>query len=337
MHLGFHGRTRVMVPVLRSLLARLRRPFLRSGQGFVGRSGERREAAVNEGQMGRRLSPQGGGRKAEAGAGAWRKGPLLNLGLKGPRSGGQIPLFVVGCQRSGTTMLLRVFEQSPECAVFHEGNSAAFEDSRIRGVDTIQRLIRESRNPVVVFKPLNDLQHTDTFLEVHLKAKAIWMYRQYQDVISSAVRKWGTAQRDLMYAIGRGVRRYREQAAISERMSPSVAALCRELCDDHMSSEDGAGLLWYVRNALYFDLSLHNDQRVLLVRYEDLVTSPEDQFQRVFDFIGCRFSREYIADIHRASIGAFPVPVMSPKIESLCEEMMSRLNRDMRWKDELTV
>jgi hypothetical protein len=93
-----------------------------------------------------------------------------------------------------------------------------------------------------------------------------------------------------------------------------------------MSPYDGAALLWYVQNSKFFSLKLHEDNRVLLVRYDDLVTNPEEWFKRVFSFIGCHFSSQYIDGIYDSSIGTDPLVTINANIEPHCEEMLDRLN-----------
>ena len=237
------------------------------------------------------------------------------------------PVWVVGCQRSGTTMLLNVLGRSPEVCIYQESNRKAFDEyRRLWADDTVQRLIRESRKRIVAFKPLNDSQHTDRLLKLHLNAKAIWVYRRYQDTVNSAIKKWGAVWEEIMYGISKGYYKKPGRRAIGERMSPQTVALVKKFCSKDLSAEDGAALLWYVRNSIYFDLNFQNNPKVLLCKYEDLVTKPEQHFQRIFDFLGCDFSHKFIDDVHASSIRKDTSPTLDPEIESLCEGMMDRLN-----------
>ena len=234
----------------------------------------------------------------------------------------KVSVFIVGCQRSGTRMLLNVIERcKQECQIYRESNQVAMSRYRLRDKNTIQGLIDGSRKRIIVFKPLNDSQHTDRLLEYSSNAKAVWIYRQYDDVINSSLNKWSTSWKDIVCGISKDSA-YNE----SERMSPDAKALIKKFCSQDMSSEDGAALLWYVRNLIFFDLELQNDHRVLLVNYEDLVIEPQRYFRRIFDFIGCHFSYKYIKDVSAASIKKSPPPSIHPEIKSLCNEMIQRLN-----------
>jgi hypothetical protein len=248
------------------------------------------------------------------------------MGILGNRQ--RSTVFVVGCQRSGTTMLLNVLAKSAECQVYHEGkNSPAYDDCRLRSSTTVKHLIQKSSKPTVVFKPVLDSQHTDRLLDLYPNAKAIWMYRDYRDVVNSSVKKW---QRDHKYIVCgiAGIRRDPEhhQDAIRERMSERTVNLVKKLCNPGMSPEDGAALLWYVRNLIYFDLALEKDPRVLLVRYEDLVTKPQEYFSRIFDFIGCGFDQRYVGGIFDTSVKRNAASAINEGIELHCREMVQRLD-----------
>jgi hypothetical protein len=250
------------------------------------------------------------------------------MGILGNRQ--RSTVFVVGCQRSGTTMLLNVLGKSAECRVYHEAkNSPAYDYCRLQSNETVKSLIQNSYKPIVVFKPVLDSQHTDRFLDIYPNAKAVWMYRDYRDVVNSAVKKWQGDQKDIMYGIAGGIQRdpKHHQHAISDRMSDETVILVKKLCNPGMSPEDGAALLWYVRNLIYFDLGLDKDPRVLLVRYEDLVTKPQKYFSRIFDFVGCDFDQKYVGNIFDTSVKKNAVPAINADVELHCREMAQRLDR----------
>jgi len=238
------------------------------------------------------------------------------------------PVFVIGCQRSGTTMLLNVLSRSAQVRVYHEVNMRAFDEyTRLRPQVRIQRLISRSSRPIVLFKPLNDSQHADRLLEMHNNTKAVWVYRNYQDVVNSELTKWNDVPMKMMYEISTGKYTNPFRAAMGERLSKETEAIIKRLCDRGLSSEDGAALLWYVRNNIYFDLGLQHEAKVLLCKYEDLVTENTDSFQRVFQFVGAEFSPGHVANVHNRSVGKTDPPVIDPEVRELCEQMMGSLNQ----------
>ncbi len=251
----------------------------------------------------------------------------LPIGRVWPGEGHKTPVFVLGCNRSGKTTLSNVLWHSGECLIYRGGNRVAFDDNfRLRSSGTVRRLVRWSMRRFVIFEPANDLQRAIELLNLHPLARAIWIYRQYRDVAAAAVRDWGDAQKQILCGIARGRQRHPGQDAIREGMSPALLDLCGRLCTEEMSPEDGSALLWHVRNAIYFELELYANDRVLLVRYEDLVTRPLAHFPMVFSFLGCHFSEEYVSAVNPFAVGTGDGVFVSREIEDLCEDTMARFD-----------
>ena len=65
-------------------------------------------------------------------------------------------MFVVGLQRSGTNMLVRGLEASPEFEVHNEDDTKAFRRFRLKSNDQIRALVTRSGHSYILFKPLCD-------------------------------------------------------------------------------------------------------------------------------------------------------------------------------------
>ena len=241
--------------------------------------------------------------------------------------GNKTPIFIVGCQRSGTTMFIRVLRKCSRTDVYGESNEAAFsEGCRIRSDATLRSVIGNSRESIIVFKPLNDTQNTDKLLQVQPNAKAILIYRHFHDVVNSLIQKWGDAQKEAVHQIATGRYSGPGSEALGERISAENLALAQRLDKRGLSDNDAAAFIWFLRNSLYFDLKLDANSSVLLCNYEEMVTDPDWYFRRVFDFIDAKYSSRYVADVACSSIHKHNPPVMSEEIEKLCEGLMDRLN-----------
>lgn len=203
------------------------------------------------------------------------------------------PVFVIGCQRSGTTMFLRVLNRSPNVRVYHENNEAAFADEfRLRPDGDIRRLIESSDQPVVVFKPLQDSQRTLELLDLHHNSRAIWLYRHYEPVVNSALREWEDGLMKIMERVAEGGCPGEPERAILGGLDPAGLEFVREQVNLGLTPMEGALLHWYARNRIF--LGLYGDDRVLPVRYEQVIEAPLAEFRRVFDFIGEWFSPRYV-------------------------------------------
>jgi hypothetical protein len=239
----------------------------------------------------------------------------------------KVPLFILGSQRSGTTMIADVFAKSRDCEVFlGDKRNLVFQGaSRLVPMEALEKLVSRTRKRVAVFKPNNDLQQANRFLDFDPNARLIWVYRDYRDAINSSIKRWDTAHRDIMLGICQGRTLHAGQAAIAEGISNDLLAVLRSLRPDNLTREDGAALLWYVRNSLYFDLHLDRSDRVLLVNYEDSVSAPLEHFARMFQFAGVQFKRRYVQGVFRSSIGKQHQPALGEDVESLCQSMMTSL------------
>jgi hypothetical protein len=249
------------------------------------------------------------------------------------------PVFVWGCHRSGTTMLLRLMKSSPWCTVYHENNERAMrEDSRIRDEAVLRDLIRSEPRVFPVFKPLNDAQHASSQLAIHPRSRGLWIYREYGDVVNSMVVKWGASQTATYTAIASGnwdggaydPEVQRDARIFSEGMSEGTLSDIAGLVKPDMTPEEGGALHWYSRNRLYFELGLDRDPRVELVKYEDVVRDPDRFLRRAFDFVGCGYRSEWAASVFRTSVKKKDPPVLRDEYRDLCRTLLDRLDTEYR-------
>jgi hypothetical protein len=235
------------------------------------------------------------------------------------------PLFVLGNQRSGTTMLMKVLEKSRYMRVYQEHSRKAFgTDWRLLPKPVIQELIKESYAASVVFKPLCDAHLALQLLSDYPNAKAIWIYRHYDDVANSAVNKWGEHLKDVMRQITVG-----DWDALGwrgENLSQENITLVKQLYSPEMNFQEPAALMWYLRNQWYFALGLDQDPRVLLVRYESLVQNPEAGMKRIFKFAESTYEPEIIEDVSERSVGKGKDVQIRPAVQELCDALLGQLD-----------
>lgn len=238
------------------------------------------------------------------------------------------PLFVVGCQRSGTTMLIDTLQKSPTVWSHPEKSWLAYDAFRLRSPETVRRITEATPASVVVYKPLCDSHLTDRILDEHPEARAFWVWRRWPDVVNSAVHKWGDHQVEVVRGIAEG--RFDELGWRGERLDDAIVATIRRLWHEGMNPHTGAALQWWLRNGFYFSLGLDDDPRVRLIRYEDLVEDPARMFHEVFDFLESPWDPAYVADIVPTSVGLRPPPPVDPEVAELCDAMTRRLEASGR-------
>ncbi len=207
-------------------------------------------------------------------------------------------VFILGVQRSGTTMLTGCFEKSFEFDVFREISDAML-NFRIKEDSVIRGLVARSHHHFAVFKPLTDSHRAKELLMFPPKAYVIWMFRRVEDRANSAVTKSGTHNLEILRGIADGSGLDRWQAlGISEQVRRLVAGYDYS----HMTPHDAAALLWYVRNSLFFTLDLDKEENVFPLAYEEFVSDPQHVMRSVCDFLGASFDPEMVSDVHARSV-----------------------------------
>ena len=99
-------------------------------------------------------------------------------------------VLIVGCQRSGTTLLGEVFDQDIRAKVLQEHSRITGRGSqalRLKPYPEVNRIIAHYRMPLVVAKPLVESHNTVTMLQGIAGSKAIWLFRHYRDVVASNI------------------------------------------------------------------------------------------------------------------------------------------------------
>jgi len=232
--------------------------------------------------------------------------------------------FVFGCQRSGTKMMMWILDGSPITHIYHENQASAFSGFQLRSDRHVRSLLKLNPAPNQIFKPICDSHRADRLMESFPSARGLWIYRHYDDVANSAVRKWGEHQRDVIDAVARGDTS--TWGWRTERLPASVVSAIAAVHRPDLSAEEGALLFWYMRNAFFFSLGLDQHPRLRLVKYESLVRDPAGTFPGVFEHLGARFEPAMLDRVRDDSVGQRPSPVASPEIRALCEALLQRMD-----------
>jgi len=248
--------------------------------------------------------------------------------LSGTASPDKKLLLINGCQRSGTTMMLRIFERDMQSRVFGEFSTLSSRDVhkiRLNPLPDVADTIEQCPASLIVMKPLVETQHLRKILDFFPQARSVWMYRHYKDVAYSNLKNFGDSNGvdDL-----RSIAEDRTDDWRSENVNPEVRKLVKSLFSEDMHSLDAAALFWYVRNQLYFDQQLSDHPRVRLFKYEELVNQPEEQMREVYDFAGARYPGASILErVSASSVGKGQNIHLDTEVTRLCEEMWHKLEK----------
>lgn len=235
-------------------------------------------------------------------------------------------LFILGCQRSGTTLMTDIFQRDLTTKIYQEHSSLSSQDERrlrLNPLPQVKAALARDKAALIVLKPLVETQNADKLLAYFEHSKALWMYRHYKDVAASKLKKSGMQNgiRDMQHIVERS------NSWRAENVSEHIRELILEFYHEEMNPYDAAALYWYVRNSFLFELGLYEDPNVMLCKYEDFVQAPNVYVERIYRFVGHPLSsKENLADVYATSIGKGANITISPPVAKVCDQMLARLD-----------
>ena len=237
-------------------------------------------------------------------------------------------LFIVGCQRSGTTLLSRVFEKDHNTKIYEETSklSGKNPNSRLRlnPLTEIEVEIRKERASLLVLKPLVETQNILKLLKFFPSGKAVWIYRHFKDVAASNIVKFGPENgiKDLRLILENDTDNWR-----AENVSDSSRSLVQSHYQENMDPGDAAVLFWIVRNRLFRELQLDTNPSVFVCKYEHLAANPTNVMRSIYDFMGQHYPGDFItSETHTDSIRKGVDLELSPAIEQEASQLLARLD-----------
>jgi hypothetical protein len=236
-------------------------------------------------------------------------------------------LFIIGCQRSGTTLMTDIFDRDLHTVVYGEFSTLSSFDLqyglRLNPLPLVRAQIDRDKVPLVVLKPLVETQNAPKLLDYFGDSRALWMYRNYRDVASSNLAAFGPENgiRNLRAIVENAPQNWR-----SENVPEETREIVLRHFSEDMNPHDAAALFWLVRNRLFFELGLDRHLRVTMCKYENLLADPKGMIHAVYRFIGIDYPSDRILTSVRPDAGRGADIKLSLEVDSLCTELLDRLN-----------
>ena len=242
-------------------------------------------------------------------------------------------LAVLGCQRSGTSVMSRVFFRDLDVVVFREKSvlTGGAEGLRYLPFDELNAYLAKQRAPFIVFKMLVESQRARDFLDTVDGARVVWLFRNYRDIVNSNLTKFGIRNGidDLRPIVNEEEGNWR-----SEACSDATRNTIRKYFSESMNPRDAAALFWYARNRLYFEQELFRDNRVMLMEYENFVRNPASTMRQMYELCDRPYPGDYlVAEVATGSISKGRNIDLSPEVDELCNDMLTRLQEAARNSD----
>jgi hypothetical protein len=237
-------------------------------------------------------------------------------------------LLILGCQRSGTSLMYWILERDLNAKIFRESSNLSLYDEkklRLDSLGSVQARIDEQKAPLVVLKPLVESQRAPTLLENLKDARILWLYRHYRDVAASNLKVFGLGNgvNDLRPIIKNQAGNWR-----AENVSGYTRSILAEHFSENMNPYEAAALFWFARNRLFHEQILASNRNVMLCKYEDLVTRPDEVMKGIYEFIGCPYPGDQITrNVYPRSIGKGNTVELSPEVDKICAALLEELDR----------
>ena len=205
--------------------------------------------------------------------------------LTGRSQGKAQPVFVMGYGRSGTTMLLDTFEHDMRIDVFGENDPRVAEDHMLVR-SHVGQVISGSRARVIVMKPILDSFSVCDLMREHPTALVIWALRALDPVVISALKKFGTSVADELRDLVVG---NQGGGWLKRGIAPTTLSHLRQLDTSQYGPNEWMALVWWAVNRTLLSRELVANNRLLLVRYEELICDPDQWMRTIYRFIGLPF------------------------------------------------
>lgn len=241
-------------------------------------------------------------------------------------------LMIIGCQRSGTSLINRIFARDFHVSVYRESSCLSSNDSthsghlklRLNSFQSLEAELLKDKSPTIVLKPLVETQNILCLLNHFPQSKALWMYRDYRDVVNSFLNKFN---------LNVGIRNIKAIVDgntgfwYSESIPSSVRSTLIQFYKDDIQPTDAIALFWYVRNAFFFELELNQNSRVMMCKYEHMVCYSNQFLNHIYSFLGKKFRDENTWEINACSVGKGKSIDLSEDIQELCDGLLNRLDQ----------
>lgn len=243
------------------------------------------------------------------------------------------PTLVLGCQRSGTTMLANALSLSPLVKNYGEGHPRYFEwrgAPRLLALDAVAARLQEERHPFTLLKPLCESQRIAELCQRICSVRAVWIVRRYEPCVASHVAYYRQFHDGLAYV--REMLQPGQRCWKNENLPADVWEKFQAVSGRQLNLPTAYALYWLARNSLYENLP--RDLPVLLVHYEDVLESPGEALSVAFGSLGVPYHAKYAMAVHRPPPSARTD--LANEIDEDVAQWCDALYRRLRATDRLT-
>nr|WP_321416295.1 sulfotransferase [uncultured Desulfobacter sp.] len=251
--------------------------------------------------------------------------------LFGKRKSSVIPIFIMGYGRSGSTMLFKIFDRDIRLSAFGE-NHPAVAEKFILNYDLLQKTVKNSKTKIIVCKPILNSFEIKKLISKYPNGIYIWLVRDFQDVVSSAIKKFGNLVAEhlkdyILYESG--------ENWISNGLSNETKIRIQNISkSNHLDSEDWMALVWWAVNSTIFNEELYKLSNLFVVRYEDLVSNPTPFLKNVYRRTGISYHNYLGKYVHKKSVGKGKQLKLNKNVFELCTDLNTKIEAILDYREK---
>ena len=235
-------------------------------------------------------------------------------------------LWILGCQRSGTTLLERIFRQDLDSAVFGEFSELTIGTKRtvLKPFAEIKDILLCCNARYAVIRPLFESDRVCEILDFFQPSLGIWMFRDPLYVVNSMINKWG----DDFFEISRHVETGSDGQWRLENLYVSIKKEAKELTGTDKRIEDLYALYWLKRNEFTTNHLLSKNHQILFLNYALLASNPKHCTDTILIRAGQTGVWKYFnSDAHTFSLNRKLTLSITPKIYDQCNSFYHAMLR----------
>jgi len=230
-------------------------------------------------------------------------------------------VYILGYGRSGTSILINLFAHLFNVDAHGEASNLVMKNFQLDN-SKMNRLIDYNRFDVIALKPiLNSCDAKEILNETHNRSRIIWLYRDYKDVVCSALKMFGIrVSIELREVVIEG----KKDGWISNQIHKQELEILRSLDVLLLTNTDWMALVWWFVNHTIIRESLFDDDNFIIIEYNDLVKNPKLYIDYVNRF--CSFKENHLYKyIDSSKIGKGNAIILSKSVENMCDELYIKL------------
>lgn len=239
------------------------------------------------------------------------------------------PVFILGYGRSGSSMLFRIFERDFRIQAFGENHPSVAQNYLLR-YDLLQHTIHKSKFNLVVLKPILNSFDVAELMTMFPNGIFIWLIRDYQDVVASALKKFGPDVANCMKDyIEHGYGNNWISKGLPNQTKNEIANITK---GRNLHIEDWMALVWWSVNYSILLEELYKEPNLLILRYENLVLNPERNLKNIYDKIGISYKKSLVKYVHQKSVGKGKGVKLNKGINTICLDLHGKILNHAGWK-----